>query len=166
MKKLLVLLITLFTLTLTLVPLAFAQEGAADCNVGTTINPATGRCEPISKSNQGSGNTGLGKITPPQGLVKDAGADPSAFVAGLIRNGISLLVIASFVIAVIWMIINGLRFILAQGDEKTVASAWSQIYWTLIGMVIIMSSFAIIKMVEVFFGVHIFDSPFQLPKPQ
>ncbi len=109
--------------------------------------------------------TGLGTITPPQGLVKDVGTDPSVFVASLIRNGISLLVIASFVIAVIWTIINGLRFILANGDEKTISSAWTQIYWTLIGMVIILSSFAIIKLIETFFGVHIFDIPFQLPKP-
>lgn len=126
---------------------------------------ARSRCVEIGPNEPDCINPAIGTISPPAGTVPTVGADPSAFVAGLIRNGISLLVIASFVIAVIWTIINGLRFILASGDEKTISSAWSQIYWTLIGMVIILSSFAIIKMVETFFDVHIFDVPFQLPKP-
>ncbi len=106
----------------------------------------------------------LGKITPPKGTVPDVGANPSGFVANLVKTGIGLLLIVSFIIALIWTIINGLRFILASGDEKTVASAWTQIYWTLIGMVIIMGSFAIIKMVETFFGVSILSGEFKLPK--
>ncbi|MBI2598716.1 hypothetical protein HYW40_00640 [Candidatus Curtissbacteria bacterium] len=113
-----------------------------------------------------SKDSGLGKITPPEGLVKDVGADPSAFVAGLVRNGISLLLIVSFVIALIWTIINGLRFILANGDEKTIASAWSQIYWTLIGMTVVLGAFAIIKLVETFFDVRVLSIPFQLPTPK
>lgn len=105
----------------------------------------------------------LGKIAPPPGTVPDAGADPSGFVATLVRNSLTLLLIVSFVIALIWMIINGLRFILAQGDEKTISSAWSHIYWTLIGMAVIMGSFAIIKIVETFFQVTIISGDFRLP---
>lgn len=107
---------------------------------------------------------GLGTIEPPAGFnIPKTEGDPSGFVAGLVRNAITLLVIVAFVIAVIWMIINGIRFILAQGDEKVVASAWAQIYWTLIGLVVILGSFAIIKIVETFFGIHILDAPFQIP---
>ncbi|MDO8487137.1 MAG: hypothetical protein Q7S45_02515 [Candidatus Curtissbacteria bacterium] len=106
----------------------------------------------------------LGTIKPPADFkIPTADANPSVFVATLVRNGITLLLVASFVIALIWIILNGLRFILAQGDEKTVASAWTQIYWTLIGMVIIMGSFAIIKMVETFFGVSVLSADLKLP---
>ncbi len=132
MKKPVIFLLSLFTLTLTLTLPAAAQ---------------------------------LGTITPPNNIPKVTGNDPSSFVANLVHNGLSLLLIVSFVIALIWIILNGLRFILAQGDEKTVASAWTQIYWTLIGMLIIMGSFAIIKMVETFFGVSVLnpEGGIQLP---
>ena len=105
----------------------------------------------------------LGTITPPDTIpTVDPGAE-SSFVAGFIRNGISLLLIVAFVIALVFLIINGLRFITASGDEKTVASAWSQIYWGLIGMVVVFSAFAIMKLVETFFDVDIISGTFLLP---
>lgn len=104
----------------------------------------------------------LGKITPPDTVPTVAG-DPTNFVAGLFRNAVSLLLIVAFAVFLIWTMIAGFRFIFAGGDEKTIGSAWSQIYWGLIGMAIILSSFAIIKLVETFFGVSIFTN-FQLPQ--
>lgn len=105
---------------------------------------------------------GLGTITPPDTVPTVAG-DPTTFVAGLFRNAVSLLLIVAFAVFLIWTMIAGFRFIFAGGDEKTIGSAWSQIYWGLIGMAIILSSFAIIKLVETFFGVSIFTN-FQLPQ--
>lgn len=159
----------IFAFTLALAPPALADK-PSDCDSFQTFDQTTQKCITPIQNNTGTGTsvggTGLGKIAPPQGFVKDVGTDPSGFVASLIRNGISLLIIASFVIAVIWTIINGLRFILANGDEKTISSAWTQIYWTLIGMVIILGSFAIIRLVETFFDVHILTGTFQLPIPK
>ncbi len=147
MKKLIVVLFSLFALAVT--PLSFAQEPPTCVEIGPNlpncVNP-----------------NGIGKITPPNNLP-NAGANPSDFIAKLVQNGISLLIIVAFVIAVIWGIINGIRFILANGDEKTVNSAWTQIYWTLIGLVVVLGSFAIIKLVEVFFHVTIFSDTFKLP---
>lgn len=105
----------------------------------------------------------LGKITPPAGTVPDVGGDPSGFIATLIRNSLSLLLIAAFIIALIWTIFAGYRFIFAGGDSKNISSAWSQIYWGLLGMAIVLGSFAIIKLVETFFGVTILSGGFQLP---
>jgi Na+/serine symporter len=105
----------------------------------------------------------LGTISPPPS-VPNVGTDPSGFVAGLIRNGIFLLVIIAFIVGVIWIIFAGFRFILAGGDEKAIASAWSQIYWGLIGLVVVIGAFAIIKLVETFFNVQIISGQFQLPQ--
>ncbi len=105
----------------------------------------------------------LGNITPPNTIPTVPVGKESSFVADLIRNGISLLLVSSFVIALIFTIIAGLRFITSGSDEKAVSSAWSQIYWGLIGMVIIFSSFAIIKLVETFFHVDIISN-FQLTR--
>ncbi|OGD93916.1 hypothetical protein A2697_04940 [Candidatus Curtissbacteria bacterium RIFCSPHIGHO2_01_FULL_41_44] len=105
----------------------------------------------------------LGKISAPSS-IPSAGTNPSGFVASLIRNGIFLLVIAAFIIGVIWMIFAGLRFIFAGGDEKAIASAWGQIYWGLIGLVVVVGAFAIIKLVETFFNVQIISGQFNLPQ--
>lgn len=94
----------------------------------------------------------LGKIDVPDSVVK---GDPEGTVIGLVRNGIRLFLIVSFVIFLIWTILAGLRFIFAQGDSKSVGQAWSSIYWSLIGMVVVVGAFAIIKLVEGFFGIHI-----------
>ena len=100
----------------------------------------------------------LGKITPPPGTLPSTGGDPSGFVAGAVRNGIYLLIIVAFVIGVIWMIFAGYGFIFAGDDSKKVASSWSKIYWILIGLLIILASFAIIRLAESFFGVKIIDN--------
>ena len=104
----------------------------------------------------------IGTINPPAS-IPTAGTNPSSYIAGFIRAGIWLLIIAAFVIAIIWTIFAGYRFIFAGGDEKNIAAAWSQIYWGLLGLVIVVGAFAIIKMVETFFKVNIISGGFQLP---
>jgi hypothetical protein len=107
----------------------------------------------------------LGTINPPAGTIPDTGGDPTGFVAGFIRNGIWLLIITAFIVALIWTIFAGYSFIFAGDDPKKVSSAWSRIYWGIIGLVIVVGSFAIIKLVETFFGVSIISQGFELPTP-
>src|SRR3989338_3480136 len=97
----------------------------------------------------------IGTIQPPAGVIPDVGGDPTSFVAGLVRASIQMLLLGSFLIALIWTIIAGLKFIFSGSDEKAVGQAWAQIYWGLIGMAIVLGSFAIIKLVETFFNVDI-----------
>ncbi len=107
----------------------------------------------------------LGTITPPANVPNPATADAPTFVAGFIRNGISLLILVSFIVMLIYTIIAGIRFITASGDEKAVSAAWSQIYMGMIGMVVVIASYAIIRLVETFFGVNIVSDGFNLPTP-
>lgn len=113
----------------------------------------------------GGGGTsgGVGTIRPPAGFGIPTTNDPQTFVAGLVRNGILLMIIIAFVVDLIWTILAGYRFILAQGDPKTISAAWSQIYYGLIGLAVIMASFAIIRMAETFFKVDIISSGLRLP---
>lgn len=96
----------------------------------------------------------LGKITPPTGTVPTA-SNPTTFATGLVRNSIYLLIIVAFVIGVIWMIFAGYSFIFAGDDSKKIGAAWSKIYWILIGLVIVVGAFAMIKLVQGFFGIDI-----------
>ena len=104
----------------------------------------------------------LGRIIPPPGTIPDAGTDPSNFVASLIKNGITLLIIVAFVVALIWMIFAGYSFIFAGDDPKKVSSAWSRIYLGLLGLVIIIASYALIVLVETVFNVKFISAPFKL----
>lgn len=106
---------------------------------------------------------GIGTINPHAGTVPDVGGDPSSFVAGLVSGALSFLLIAAFILALLWTVFAGFRFIFAGGESKNISSAWSQIYWGLLGMAIVLGAFAIIKLVETFFGVIIISGPFQLP---
>lgn len=116
----------------------------------------------VTGSGGGGGSLDLGTINPGTSIPSVSG-DPSSFVASAIRSSISLLIIVAFIVDLIWTIFGGIRFVTAGGDPKTVGAAWSQIYWGLIGMVVVMGSFAIIKLVETFFQVSIISGGFRLP---
>ena len=77
----------------------------------------------------------------------------------VIRGIIQLILIIAFVIAFIMLIIGGLRWILAGGDEKSVEKARNTITAALIGLVIVLVAYAIIRIVEVFFNVTLITGP-------
>ena len=103
----------------------------------------------------------VGTIDP--GSLPNPGGDPTGFVAGIIRGAIQFLLITAFIVALIWTIFAGFRFIFAGGEEKSISGAWSQIYWGLIGLIVVGGAFAIIKLVEGFFKINIVSGGFFLP---
>ena len=103
----------------------------------------------------------VGTIDP--GSLPNPGGDPTGFVAGIIRGAIQFLLITGFIVALFWTIFAGFRFVFSGGDEKSVSGAWSQIYWGLIGLIVVGGAFAIIKLVETFFNVNIVSGGFFLP---
>jgi len=105
--------------------------------------------------------TSLGTITPPDGVPNPE--EPVIYIADVIRNGISILIIVSFLAFFVWTIFAGFRFITSGGDEKAVSSAWSSIYWGIIGMIVVLSSYALVVLVEKFFGVDIITGGLRLP---
>lgn len=81
----------------------------------------------------------------------------------IIQAIIKFILIVAFVIAFIMLIVGGIRWILAGGDEKAVAGARNTITAALIGLVIVLVSFALIRIVEVFFGVTIISGTVTIP---
>lgn len=82
----------------------------------------------------------------------------------VVRGIIRFILLVGFVLAFIMLLVGGIRWILAGGDEKAVANARNTITAALIGLVIILVSFAIIKLVETFFGVTIISGDVTVPK--
>lgn len=83
-------------------------------------------------------------------------------IVPIIRAIIRFIVIVAFVLAFIFLLIGGIRWITAGGDEKGVAAARGMITSALIGLVIVLVAFAIIKLVETFFGVPIISNPIDI----
>lgn len=76
-------------------------------------------------------------------------------IISVIRNAIRFILLAAFVLAFIFLIIGGIRWITAGGDEKAVSGARGMITAALIGLVVVLVSYALIILVERFFGVTI-----------
>jgi len=78
------------------------------------------------------------------------------------------IVIAAMVIAGLmvffYLIIGGIQYITSGGDKAQAEAARDRITYALIGLVIVVGSFAIIKLVEAFFGINIIN--FQLPSAE
>jgi len=75
------------------------------------------------------------------------------------------IVIAAMVIAGLmvffYLIMGGIQYITSGGDKAQAEAARDRITYALIGLVIVVGSFAIIKLIEAFFGINIIN--FQLP---
>lgn len=82
----------------------------------------------------------------------------------VIRAIIRFILLVAFVIAFVMLLVGGIRWILAGGDEKSVEKARNTITAALIGLVIVLVAFALIKLVETFFGVQIISGDITIPK--
>ena len=71
------------------------------------------------------------------------------------------IIIASMVIAGLmvffYLIMGGIQYITSGGDKAQAEAARNRITYALIGLVIVVGSFAIIKLIEQFFGLSILN---------
>lgn len=84
-------------------------------------------------------------------------------IVTVIRNIIRFIILIAFVLAFLFLIIGGIRWITAGGDEKGVERARGMITAALIGLVIILVSYALIVLVQTFFGVNIISGNIVIP---
>lgn len=81
-------------------------------------------------------------------------------VNAVVQAGISLLLVIVGVVALITLIMGGIRYLSSGGDQKAVAGARKQIEAAIIGLVITFLSFMIIRIVETFFYIQLLSIPF------
>ena len=80
----------------------------------------------------------------------------SEIISGLI---VLILIIASIVFFFI-LVVGGIRWIASGGDKAQTEGARSQITAALVGLVIVFAAWAIIEMINLFFGINIFELNF------
>lgn len=65
-----------------------------------------------------------------------------------VSNVLRIVFVAAGILAFINLILGGLSFINAGGDSKAVEKAWNKIWQSLLGLVIVVASFAVITVVS------------------
>ncbi len=96
--------------------------------------------------------TRIGNPLLPDNLQNLSGAE---FVSELISTGVTLILVIGAILFFIMLLAGGLGWILSGGDKGSVETARNRITHALVGLVLLFSVFAIIKVVEAIFGISI-----------
>lgn len=87
--------------------------------------------------------------------------EPGKGLILLFTNLLRLIFVVAGIFAFINIIIAGFQYMSAAGDSKALTAAWARIWQTLIGLVIIVVSFALAAL----FGYLIFGDPGYILRP-
>lgn len=96
--------------------------------------------------------------------INAVNAVPNFTVNQAVTFIVRLLIIAAFIISFIFLLIGGVRWIASGGDAKAVEGARNMVTAALVGLVIVLASFALIRLIEFFFKVTIISAPLALPQ--
>lgn len=72
---------------------------------------------------------------------------------GIIGTAIIIIFILAIIIALIWLVIGGIKWITSSGDSSKVEAARNQIIAAVIGLVIVFLSYFILNFVLTIFGI-------------
>ena len=112
------------------------------------------------------GFTGFGKIDP--GYLTGA-YDPSGVnltgvaLAIFIKNDLNAVYVVVGLTTFIYLILGGFKYITAAGDTKVVQEASKKITGAIMGLVIIIASYAFVSVIGSVLGVPIFTPVFRAP---
>jgi len=90
-------------------------------------------------------------LQPPSGWEKLA----NITLPGIVSTVIKLILVVAALIAFIFLVIGGIKWITSGGDKEQTAKAQGTLTAALIGLVIVFAAWAIIKLLEAFFGIEI-----------
>lgn len=87
-------------------------------------------------------------------------------IGKLISTGVSVIMILAGILVFVFLVWGGMEWILSGGDKTKVESAQKRITNALVGLAIIASSWALIKIISYFFGVQSgIGGALTIPKP-
>lgn len=85
------------------------------------------------------------------------GALTDISVPGIVSGAITMLLVVSALIAFVFLIIGGIKWITSGGDKDRTAGAQKTLTAALVGLVIVFAAWAIIKLIQTFFGIEILE---------
>lgn len=106
----------------------------------------------------------VGNKIPVDIAAQSAVADwPFKNIGTFVGNLVIAAMVFAGLITFLMLIYGGVQFISSSGDKAQTESARNKITYALIGLVIVIGSYGIIKLLESFFGLHILQSRFPTP---
>lgn len=81
-------------------------------------------------------------------------------IGGVVSGLISAVLVLAAIVFFFMLVIGGIRWITSGGDKGQTEGARNQITAALVGLVIVFSAWAIVQLVNTFFGVNIFSMSF------
>lgn len=83
----------------------------------------------------------------------------------LISGAIGMALIAAALAAFFYLILGGFQWITSGGDKAGTEAAREKITAAFIGLAIVVTAWAIMRLIEVFFGLSIISGEIEIPKP-
>lgn len=117
-------------------------------NIGEKI---LAQCDPI-----------IGCVTPPDYIKRPSAAGDLTPLLDFLNNFLKLIFIAAGLWAFINLIMAGFGYMTAGGDPKQLTKAWDRIWQSLLGLLIIVSSFLIAAIM----GILLFKDPLAILRPK
>jgi hypothetical protein len=78
-------------------------------------------------------------------------------VGGMVSGFIRLILVIAALVFFFILVIGGIRWIASGGDKAQTETARNQITAALVGLVIVFAAWAIVQLVNTFFGINIFE---------
>lgn len=86
-------------------------------------------------------------------------------IGKLLSNFVGLALIVAALLVFAYMVWGGVQWITSGGDKAGVEAARGRITAALIGLAIVASAWAVIKIIETFFGICILGCTISVPRP-
>lgn len=115
---------------------------AIACKQGWAENPETGECSPILCPDGSVQDPAIGCIETPGGVI-----DPNESLFSLILKVADFLTLIAGSIAIIMLLVAGIKYALAMGDDDKISQAKETMKWSIIGLVISISAYLIIEFI-------------------
>lgn len=127
--------------------LAAGSDCMTECiNGGTGTSECSNICYPLNPGTNEITNPALGSLTNQSGV---------SFLQKLLPALVTMGLIIGALVFVFMLITGAIAWISSGGDKQSLESARGKITSALVGLVILLAVFAIIKLIEVFFGISI-----------
>lgn len=78
-------------------------------------------------------------------------------IGSVVSTAIKVLVIVAAVLFFFWLVLGGIKWITSGGDKNKTEEARQQITAALVGLVVVFSAWAIAKLIDILFGVDLFN---------
>ena len=127
--------------------LAAGSSCMTNCiNKGTGTSECANICYPLNVGTNEITNPALGSLTNQTGV---------SFFQSLLPRIVTIGLIAGVLIFFFTLVMGAIQWISSGGDKQALEGARGKISNALIGLVILFAAFAIIKLIERFFGISI-----------